>query len=173
MLSPKQCPFPSQTVAVRDLKPAGTSMLGTSRSTSEHSIVAKPSYTRTRKGIGARACSRRWHSCGNHRRDHRGRSISFVGNWALREQPAKLGRTASAMANEDVAPAGHSIERATVRQRKTGRPVKFELTERPGKRSKATCEHTTRSASFCSQQATQQSLHNHTPPPNSTAMLVR
>ncbi len=30
---------------------------------------------------------------------------------------------------EDVAPNGHTIERATVRQRKTGRPVKFELTE--------------------------------------------
>ena len=30
---------------------------------------------------------------------------------------------------EDVAPNGYSIDRATVRQKKTGRPVKFELTE--------------------------------------------
>ena len=30
---------------------------------------------------------------------------------------------------EDVAPRGYSIDRATVRQRKTGRPVKFEITE--------------------------------------------
>jgi integrase len=30
---------------------------------------------------------------------------------------------------EDVAPNGYTIERATVRQRKTGRPVKFEITE--------------------------------------------
>ena len=30
---------------------------------------------------------------------------------------------------EDVAPHGYAIERATVRQRKTGRPVKFELSE--------------------------------------------
>jgi integrase-like protein len=30
---------------------------------------------------------------------------------------------------EDVAPNGYAIDRATVRQRKTGRPVKFELTE--------------------------------------------
>lgn len=30
---------------------------------------------------------------------------------------------------EDVAPHGHAIDRATVRQRKTGRPVKFEITE--------------------------------------------
>jgi integrase len=30
---------------------------------------------------------------------------------------------------EDIAPNGYTIERATVRQRKTGRPVKFEITE--------------------------------------------
>ena len=30
---------------------------------------------------------------------------------------------------EDVAPHGYSIERATVRQKKTGRPVRFEITE--------------------------------------------
>jgi len=30
---------------------------------------------------------------------------------------------------EDVAPHGHAVERVTVRQKKTGRPVRFELTE--------------------------------------------
>ena len=30
---------------------------------------------------------------------------------------------------EDVAPNGYAVDRATVRQKKTGRPVKFELTE--------------------------------------------
>jgi hypothetical protein len=30
---------------------------------------------------------------------------------------------------EDVAPNGHTIARVTVRQKKTGRPVRFELTE--------------------------------------------
>ena len=30
---------------------------------------------------------------------------------------------------EDVAPHGYAIDRATVRQRKTGRPVKFEIPE--------------------------------------------
>jgi hypothetical protein len=30
---------------------------------------------------------------------------------------------------DDVAPNGYAIDRATVRQKKTGRPVKFELTE--------------------------------------------
>jgi hypothetical protein len=30
---------------------------------------------------------------------------------------------------DDVAPNGHRLDRATVRQKKTGRPVRFELTE--------------------------------------------
>src|SRR5436190_18438321 len=30
---------------------------------------------------------------------------------------------------EDIAPNGYAVERATVRQKKTGQPVKFELTE--------------------------------------------
>jgi integrase len=30
---------------------------------------------------------------------------------------------------EDVAPNGYAVDRATVRQKKTGRPVKFELTD--------------------------------------------
>ena len=30
---------------------------------------------------------------------------------------------------DDVAPNGYAIDRATMRQRKTGRPVRFELTE--------------------------------------------
>lgn len=34
---------------------------------------------------------------------------------------------------EDIAPHGYAIDRATVRQRKTGRPVKFEITEQTRK----------------------------------------
>src|SRR3977135_4308295 len=30
---------------------------------------------------------------------------------------------------EDVAPSGYTVDRASVRQKKTGQPVKFELTE--------------------------------------------
>jgi len=30
---------------------------------------------------------------------------------------------------EDVAPNGYAVERAAVRQRKTGRPVKFEISQ--------------------------------------------
>jgi len=36
---------------------------------------------------------------------------------------------------EDVAPSGYAVDRATVRQKKTGRPVRFELTGKRGKRS--------------------------------------
>jgi hypothetical protein len=41
---------------------------------------------------------------------------------------------------DDIAPNGYAIDRATVQQSKTGRPVKFELTDRPVKPSMATCE---------------------------------
>jgi integrase len=34
-----------------------------------------------------------------------------------------------ALCVDDVAPNGYAIDRANVRQRKTGRPVRFELTE--------------------------------------------
>ena len=40
---------------------------------------------------------------------------------------------------EDVAPNGYTIDRATVRQRKTGRPVRFELTDQTPRRSRTTC----------------------------------
>ena len=33
---------------------------------------------------------------------------------------------------EDVAPSGYALGQATIRQKKTGRPVRFELTEQPG-----------------------------------------
>jgi hypothetical protein len=41
---------------------------------------------------------------------------------------------------DDVAPNGYTLDRATVRQKKTGRPVRFELTSRHGKRSTSTSE---------------------------------
>lgn len=42
---------------------------------------------------------------------------------------SKRGCDLVAVRVDDVAPNGCAIERATVRQRKTGRPVRFELTE--------------------------------------------
>src|ERR1700736_2466538 len=67
--------------------------------------------------------------------------------WAIRTKLAVEGRTRDlAMFNlaidsklrgcdlvavkvEDIAPNGYSVDRATVRQKKTGQPVRFELTE--------------------------------------------
>jgi integrase len=40
-----------------------------------------------------------------------------------------LGCDVVALRVEDVAPSGYAADRASVRQKKTGRPVKFELTE--------------------------------------------
>ena len=40
---------------------------------------------------------------------------------------------------DDLAPGGYSADRATVRQKKTGRPVKFELRNRLGRQSTITC----------------------------------
>ena len=34
-----------------------------------------------------------------------------------------------------MAPHGYAVDRASVRQRKTGRPVRFEITEKPARRS--------------------------------------
>src|SRR5256885_653636 len=34
-----------------------------------------------------------------------------------------------ALKGEDIAPSGYAVDRATVRQKKTGQPVRFELTE--------------------------------------------
>ena len=36
---------------------------------------------------------------------------------------------------EDIAASGYTADRATVRQKKTGRPVRFELSERPARPS--------------------------------------
>ncbi len=39
------------------------------------------------------------------------------------------GRDVVAVRVDDVAPSGYSMDRATIRQKKTGRPVRFELTD--------------------------------------------
>ena len=40
---------------------------------------------------------------------------------------------------DDVAPNGYTLDRATVRQKKTGRPVRFELTNKRARPSTTTC----------------------------------
>src|SRR5690348_6781601 len=52
---------------------------------------------------------------------------------------------------EDVAPSGYAVDRATVRQKKTGRPVRFELTEQTRQALTITSKPRARSpANFCS-----------------------
>src|SRR3954469_23903002 len=41
---------------------------------------------------------------------------------------------------ENIAPGGYVVDRATVRQKKTGQPVRFELTEQTGRQSMTTSE---------------------------------
>lgn len=53
---------------------------------------------------------------------------------------------------DDIAPSGYAIDRATVRQRKTGRPVRFELTEATRQAVDEYLKATAKSsASICSQ----------------------
>jgi hypothetical protein len=40
---------------------------------------------------------------------------------------------------EDVAPSGYAVDRATVRQKKTGQTFRFEMTEQTGRWSMTTC----------------------------------
>jgi len=58
-----------------------------------------------------------------------GRADTRFGNvqWAIDSKPR--GCDVVALRAEDVAPSGCAVDRATVRQKKTGRPVRFELTE--------------------------------------------
>ena len=42
---------------------------------------------------------------------------------------SKRGCDVVALKVDDVAPSGYAVDRATVRQKKTGQPVRFELTE--------------------------------------------
>jgi hypothetical protein len=52
---------------------------------------------------------------------------------------------------EDIAPHGYAIDRATVRQRKTGRPVRFEVTEQTRQPSTTTSKpQASNLANFCS-----------------------
>ena len=56
-------------------------------------------------------------------------AIPRIGNVQSAIDSKLRGCDVVAMKVEDVAPNGYSLARATVRQRKTGRPVRFELTE--------------------------------------------
>jgi integrase len=50
---------------------------------------------------------------------------------------------------EDVAPRGYAVDRAIVRQKKTGRPVKFEVTEQTREAIDAYLKHSRRKSGQC------------------------
>ena len=65
---------------------------------------------------------------------------------------------------EDVAPNGYAIDRATIRQRKTGGPVKFELTDQTREAVDNYLERRVKSpANFCSRAAATGQLHDDAP----------
>ena len=97
----------------------------------ETRLLKDPTRTPWNKGklIGAKPPLRPRHVWSIRTRlmvEHRTRELAMF-NLAI---DSKLrGCDLMALKVEDVAPNGYTIDRATVRQRKTGRPVKFELTE--------------------------------------------
>src|ERR1700720_4950330 len=97
----------------------------------DNSILAAPKYTPWNKGklIGAKPpllARHVWSIRTKLQIERRARDLAMF-NLAI---DSKLrGCDVVAMKVEDVAPSGYPLARATVRQRKTGRPVRFELTE--------------------------------------------
>ena len=97
----------------------------------ENSILPPPKHTPWNKGklIGAKPpllARRVWSIRTKLQIERRARELAMF-NLAI---DSKLrGCDVVAMKVEDVAPSGYPLARATVRQRKTGRPVRFELTE--------------------------------------------
>jgi hypothetical protein len=63
----------------------------------------------------------------------------FMGDEAEFANVELTGAHVVALRVDDVAPQGYAIDRVNVRQRKTGRPVRFELTERRGSLSTRIC----------------------------------
>lgn len=97
----------------------------------EHLLSTIPTRTPWNKGklIGAKPSLRPKHVWSIRTRlmvEGRKRDLAMF-NLAI---DSKLrGRDLVALKAEDVAPTGYTVERATARQRKTGRPVKFGLSE--------------------------------------------
>src|ERR1700732_1466582 len=106
--------------------------LNSRRMTMEHenSILPPPTHTPWNKGqlIGAKPPLLASHVVSIRTKlqiERRARELAMF-NLAI---DSKLrGCDVVAMKVEDVAPSGYPLARATVRQRKTGRPVRFELT---------------------------------------------
>ena len=95
-----------------------------------HQVRDRPDRRGTRASSPVRSRHCGWVMCGSIRArlqlERRTRDLALF-NLAI---DSKLrGCDLVALRVDDVAPNGYAIDRATVRQRKTGRPVRFELTE--------------------------------------------
>ena len=97
----------------------------------ENSILAAPKRTPWNKGklIGAKPPLLARHVWSIRTRLQIERRTRDLAMFNLAIDSKLRGCDVVAMKVEDVAPNGYALARATVRQRKTGRPVRFELTE--------------------------------------------
>jgi integrase len=93
--------------------------------------AAAPNRVPWNKGklIGPRPPLRQKHVWAIRTRLQMGRQVRDLALFNLAVDSKLRGCDVVAVRVDDVAPNGHAIERATVRQRKTARPVRFELTE--------------------------------------------
>ena len=73
--------------------------------------------------------SRRYDRSTSGRSEPSSRSSNERAIWRCSIWPSTASCDVVAIKVEDIAPNGYSVDRATVRQKKTGRPVRFELTE--------------------------------------------
>src|SRR5271166_5754957 len=91
--------------------------------------TSKPSAWNKGKLIGAKPPLRPKHVWSIRTKLQVGGRIRDLAMFNLAIDSKLRGCDVVALKVEDIAPNGHAIERATVRQKKTGQPVKFELTE--------------------------------------------
>ena len=94
-----------------------------------HTKVAPPTMRRSRRGLRGQKPPLKvkeiWAIRIRLQLEERIRDLAMF-NLAI---DSKRGCDVVALRVEDVAPSGYAVDRATVQQKKTGRPVRFELTE--------------------------------------------
>src|SRR6202040_2908626 len=97
----------------------------------ENTVVTKPQRKPWNKGklIGAKPPLRPKHVWSIRTKLQVGGRARDLAMFNLAIHSELRGCDVVALKVEDVAPSGFAVDRATVRQKKTGRPVRFELTE--------------------------------------------
>src|SRR6266850_1505880 len=100
-------------------------------SDNEARLSKSPTRTPWNKGklIGAKPPLRQGHVWSIRTRLQLGRRLRDLALFNLAIDSKLRGCDVVAVRVDDVAPNGYALDRATVRQKKTGRPVRFELTE--------------------------------------------